>query len=153
MTNNDILRGIHHALGMPKAEIIQILALSGWNMTESDLCLFLKKEKDPGFVDCPDILLDAFLNGLIVSKRGPREYFEETESLNNNQILRKLRIALQLKDTDIVFILEKGGMHVSKSELSALFRKPAHRNYKCCQDQLLRKFLIGLRVTSREDLP
>ena len=153
MTNNDILRRMRYALNMNNAGIIHVLALGGRAMTEGDLDLLLKKDEDPGFVDCPDLLLEAFLDGLIIARRGPRPGGPEpAEVLNNNLILRKIRIALELKDTDIVRILKAGGMEISKSELSALFRKPGHRNFKPCRDQLLRRFLTGLSVTSREEL-
>ena len=72
--------------------------------------------------------------------------------MNNNAILRKIRIALELKDADMIRILEAAGMDISKSELSAFFRKPGHRNYVQCKDQLLRKFLTGLATISREEL-
>lgn len=153
MTNNDILRRMRYALNMTNAGIIRALALAGRAMTESDLDLLLKKDEDPGFVDCPDILLEAFLDGLIIARRGPRpDGAESAEALNNNLILRKIRIALELKDTDIIHILGAGGLEISKSELSALFRKSGHRNFKPCRDQLLRKFLTGLSATSREEL-
>ena len=100
-----------------------------------------------------DILLLAFLDGLVASRRGPRDLgTAEPEELNNNLVLRKVRIALELKDADMLRILEAGGMKASKSELSALFRNPSHRNYMPCRDQLLRRFLAGLAAISREEL-
>ena len=64
--------------------------------------------------------------------------------MNNNDILKKLRIALELKDTDIIEILNLADFEISKTELNAMFRKEGHRNYKECGDQLLRRFLNGL---------
>ncbi len=69
--------------------------------------------------------------------------------MTNNTILKKLRIALELKDTDILEILQLADFEVSKSELSALFRKEDHKNYKECGDQLLRRFLNGLITRNR----
>jgi len=69
--------------------------------------------------------------------------------MTNNDILKKLRIALELKDTDIIDILKLADFDVSKSELSALFRKEDHKNYKECGDQLLRRFLNGLIIRNR----
>ena len=69
--------------------------------------------------------------------------------MTNNTILKKLRVALELKDTDIIEILKLDGFEISKSELSALFRKEDHRNYKECGDQLLRRFLNGLIIRNR----
>lgn len=69
--------------------------------------------------------------------------------LTNNDILKKLRIALELKDDDIIHILKLADFTVSKSELSALFRKDDHPNYVACGDQLLRNFLQGLIIYKR----
>ncbi len=69
--------------------------------------------------------------------------------INNNQILWKLRIALKLKDTDIIEILQLADFEISKSELSALFRREDHENYKECGDQILRRFLDGLIIRNR----
>lgn len=69
--------------------------------------------------------------------------------MTNNDILKKLRIALELKDTDIIEILKLADFEFTKSELSALFRNPDHRNYKECGDQILRNFLNGLIIRNR----
>jgi uncharacterized protein YehS (DUF1456 family) len=69
--------------------------------------------------------------------------------LTNNDILKKIRVALELKDEDIIHILKLSDFEVSKSELGALFRKPDHPNYKECGDQLLRNFLNGLITYKR----
>jgi uncharacterized protein YehS (DUF1456 family) len=67
-------------------------------------------------------------------------------ALNNNLILRKIRIALELNDEAMLAILEKAGVQLSKSELSAMFRAEGHRNYKPCGDQFLRNFIRGLTL-------
>jgi uncharacterized protein YehS (DUF1456 family) len=69
--------------------------------------------------------------------------------MNNNDILKKLRIALNLKDTDIIEILKLADFEITKPELSALFRSEDHRNYKECGDQILRRFLNGLIIRNR----
>lgn len=69
--------------------------------------------------------------------------------MTNNDILKKLRIALNLKDTDIIHILKLADFEISKTELSALFRKEGHKNYKECGDQILRRFLNGLIIRNR----
>lgn len=69
--------------------------------------------------------------------------------MTNNDILKKLRIALKLRDEDIIEILKLVDFQVSKSELSALFRAEDHPNYKECGDQLLRNFLNGLIIYER----
>ena len=69
--------------------------------------------------------------------------------LTNNDILKKLRVALELKDDDILQILKLVDYEVSKSELTAIFRKEDHTNYMPCGDQLLRNFLNGLIIYKR----
>ena len=70
-------------------------------------------------------------------------------NMTNNDVLKKLRIALNLKDTDILETLKLSGFEISKTELTAFFRKPDHRNYKECGDQVLRRFLDGLIIKMR----
>ena len=70
----------------------------------------------------------------------------------NNDILKKLRVALQLRDDDIIEILKLSNFEISKSELSAFFRKEAHPNYRICGDQVMRNFLNGLIVKMRGPL-
>ena len=69
--------------------------------------------------------------------------------MTNNDVLKKLRIALKMKDTDILETLKLTGFEISKTELSAFFRKPDHRNYMECGDQVLRRFLDGLIIKMR----
>lgn len=69
--------------------------------------------------------------------------------ISNNDILKKLRIALQLKDDDIIEILKHSDFKISKTELSAFFRNEEHPNYKPLGDQILRKFLNGLIIHKR----
>lgn len=64
--------------------------------------------------------------------------------MTNNDIFKKLRVALALKDDDIVEILKLVDFKISKSELSAFFRNEDHPNYKNCGDQILRNFLNGM---------
>ncbi|OKR96149.1 hypothetical protein BH604_23570, partial [Pseudomonas aeruginosa] len=53
------------------------------------------------------------------------------------------------KEEDLHAILASVDFPVSKPELSALFRKPGHSNYRTCGDQLLRNFLKGLTLRVR----
>jgi uncharacterized protein YehS (DUF1456 family) len=73
--------------------------------------------------------------------------------LTNNDILKKIRVALELKDEDVVKILKLADFEITKSELNALYRKPDHANYKECGDQLLRNFLNGLIIFKRGPMP
>ena len=69
--------------------------------------------------------------------------------MTNNDILKKIRVALKLKDTDIIDILKLADYDITKSQVSALFRKEDHKNYIPCQNQILRKFLNGLIIKYR----
>ncbi len=73
--------------------------------------------------------------------------------LTNNDILKKIRVALELKDEDVVKILKLADFDITKSELNALYRNPEHPNYKECGDQLLRNFLNGLIIFKRGPMP
>ena len=73
--------------------------------------------------------------------------------MTNNDILKKIRVALELKDEDIIHILKLSDFEITKSELNALFRKEDHPNYMPCGDQLLRNFLNGLITYKRGPRP
>jgi uncharacterized protein YehS (DUF1456 family) len=73
--------------------------------------------------------------------------------LTNNDILKKIRVALELRDDDIIEILKLNDFEITKSELNALFRKEDHPNYVPCGDQLLRNFLNGLITYKRGPKP
>jgi uncharacterized protein YehS (DUF1456 family) len=64
--------------------------------------------------------------------------------VTNNDVLKKLRVAFELKDSDIIALVEKTGFHVTKAELGALFRRPDHRNFRVCGDQFLRNLLKAM---------
>ena len=69
--------------------------------------------------------------------------------LTNNDILKKLRVALKMRDDDIVKVLSLVDFKISKSELGAFFRAEDHPKYMECQDQILRNFLNGLIIYKR----
>ncbi len=69
--------------------------------------------------------------------------------MNNNDIFKKLRVALQLRDDQIVEILELVDFRMSKGEIGNIFRNPDHPNFMECGDQVLRNFLNGLVIHLR----
>ena len=69
--------------------------------------------------------------------------------LTNNDIMKKLRVALKMRDDDIVEVLKLVDFRISKTELSAFFRSEDHPKYMECQDQILRNFLNGLIIHKR----
>ena len=151
MTNNDLLRRLRYALNLNGETIAGLCTLGGHEIGPVDVLKLLKKEEETGFVVCNDAVMDAFLDGLIISRRGahdPKPGSAKTTgmALNNNLILRKLRIALELNDEGMLAVLAKAGVQLSKSELSAMFRAEGHRNYKPCGDQILRNFIRGLTL-------
>jgi uncharacterized protein YehS (DUF1456 family) len=154
MNNNDILRQLRYALNVNDSTMIEIFKLADHEIGQSILTGLLKKEDEEGFVNCGDVVLGYFLDGLILYKRGrkemkPGETRRPDSRLTNNIILKKLRIALELKEDDMLAVLKLADVAISKPELSALFRKEGHKNYKECGDQFLRKFLKGLSLQYR----
>jgi uncharacterized protein YehS (DUF1456 family) len=151
MTNNDLLRRLRYALKLDGITISEICALAGHDITPVEALKLLKKDAEPGFVTCGDAVMGAFLDGLITYRRGRQEHQTGTLQpadvpLSNNLILRKLRIALELNDEQMLDILKLAEVRISKSELSAMFRAAGHRNYKPCGDQFLRNFIRGLTL-------
>ena len=155
MTNNDILRRLRYALDIKDLTMVEIFKLSEYEIARSDLIDLLKKEEEEGYVDCSDEVIVLFLDGLIIHKRGNGEmapgHVEKRDlPLTNNGILKKLRIALKFREDEMLSTLKLAGMCLSKSELSALFRKEGQRHYKECGDQILRNFLKGLTTRFRD---
>jgi uncharacterized protein YehS (DUF1456 family) len=154
MTNNDILRQLRYALNINDSAMIEIFKLADHEIGQSSVTDLLKEEDEEGFALCSDDVLKYFLDGLILYKRGRREMRSgETRKpdsrMTNNAILKKIRIALELKEDDMHFKTGQHNIDISKHELTALFRKEGHRNYKECGDQFLRKFLKGLSIRYR----
>ena len=148
MTNNDILRRIRYTFDFNDTKMIAIFDLAGHQITRSQISDWLKRDDDPAYQECSDRQLAIFLNGLINDKRGKKEgpQPEPEEHLTNNIIFMKLKIALNLKAEDVLEIMNLTDLRLSKHELSAFFRKAGHKNYRYCQDQILRNFLKGMQL-------
>ena len=147
MMNNDILRNVRYMLDLPDAKLATITALAGLSVPQADFDAYLKKDDEAGYRDCPDKVMAHFLDGLVMHRRGrddSRPAPPVARRVSNNLVLKKLRVAFELRDEEMHAILAAVGFPLSKSELSALFRKPEHPNYRPCGDQLLRHFLRGL---------
>ncbi|GAA3550169.1 DUF1456 family protein [Zobellella aerophila] len=153
MTNNDILRRIRYALDLPDQQAIELFGLAGIELTEAQLLSLLAKEEEPHYRSCGDEQILGFLDGLILQRRGPKDGDAAPRPAAaehiNNLIFKKLRVALELKEADILAMLALAGFKVSKTELTALFRKPGHKHYQACGDQFLRNFLQGLALHLR----
>ena len=153
MTNNDVLRRIRYAFDFNDSKMIGIFGMADHEVTREQVSDWLKKDDDADFEELSDIDLAIYLNGLINDRRGKKEGAqpEPEKRINNNIILRKLKIALDLKAEDILEILASSDAEISKHELSAFFRKPEHKHYRKCKDQILRKFIDGVQTKYRED--
>lgn len=155
MINNDVLRSIRYMLDLSDDAILQVVGLAdpAFAIDRAQVQAYLKKEGEDGFVECPNPVLAHFLDGLVVHYRGrdPDQPPRPVEKrVTNNVVLKKLRVAFQLKDVDMHEVFAEAGFPISKPELSALFRQPGHKNFRLCGDQLLRNFLKGLTLRIRE---
>lgn len=130
MEDNQLVKLLQQALALSENDLAEMGQLSGWEPTAGE------------------ITLPYFLEGLIISERGPRAdgaapVVSETP-LSNNHILKKLRIALNLQEQDMQLIFEEGGVTLSASEFGALFRKEGNKHFRPCSDELLQHFINGL---------
>ncbi len=154
MINNDVLRSIRYMLDLSDIKVVEMAKLvdADYPIRQADVQAFLKRDVEDGYAECSDVLLAHFLDGLVVHFRGVNENLtvRQVESrITNNLVLKKLRVAFELKDVDMHKVFADAGFPVSKPELSALFRQPAHSNFRACGDQMLRHFLKGLTLRFR----
>ncbi|MDA0684704.1 MAG: DUF1456 family protein [Bacteroidetes bacterium] len=147
MTTNDVMRRVRFIFDLNDAKMIELFSHVGHTVTRAQISDWLKKDDDPAYVECTDTELAMFLNGFIVEKRGRKDGPQpepETE-LSNNVIFLKLKIALNMQAEDVLETLRRADFWLSKHELSAFFRKPGHKHFRECKDQVLRNFLNGLK--------
>ena len=156
MTNNDILRRIRYTFDFNDSKMIALFGLADLQVTRGEISDWLKKDDDSAFQQCNDIQLAIFLNGLINDKRGKKEgpQPDPEKSLTNNIIFMKLKIALNLKAEDVMEIMDLAlaNLRISKHELSAFFRRPDHKHYRDCKDQILRNFINGVQLKYRDNI-
>lgn len=166
MDNNDTLIRLKNALDIKDKEMIEIFKLGGIDLTSEELRKILIQSKKVNSdevevendieenLKCDNHMLESFLNGFIIFKRGRQEIKPgETERPTltivdgrsvNNVTLKKLKIALSLSSDDMLNIFEEAGVMISKGELSSIFRKEGHKHYKRCADKYVIEFLNGL---------
>lgn len=166
MDNNDILIRLRYALDMRDNQMQEAFKLGKMELSIEDVKKLLMKTKgdylegeEEENIPCDDHMLEAFLNGLIVLRRGepnvkpgqtpPPEFLMDGPKNKYNVLLKKLRIALNLTGDDVREVLESVNCSISKGELSALFRKEGHRNYRPCGERYIRNFLKGLTIRYR----
>ena len=147
MKTNDILYKIQKALNLSQKEMLEAYKLADYNMDAAHLDSLLKRRQDEGSKLCSYEELGVFLDGFVILKRGPspkKKNEDEAIELTNNLILKKLRIALELKEAETEIIFSLGEAELSKQQLASLFRKEGHKNFKECSNELLMAFLDGL---------
>ena len=154
MKHNDVLRSIRYMLDISDNQLLGIIKLGkpDIELDRNAVIAYLKKDDEPDFLPCPAKVMAAFLDGLVYHRRGrddSRPQLDTVPPISNNMVLKKLRVAFELKDADMQAIMQSVGVNVGKSELSALFRAPEHKNYRNCGDQWLRNFLKGLTLRVR----
>lgn len=147
MKTNDILYKIQKALNLTQEEMLEAYKLAEYTMDATHLDSLLKRRQDEGSKLCSYEELGVFLDGFVILKRGPspkKKNDDEAVELTNNLILKKLRIAMELKEAETEIIFSLGEAELSKQQLASLFRKEGHKNFKECSDELLMAFLDGL---------
>lgn len=147
ISTNEILYRIQKALNLSIEDMLKAYALEDFKMDKAHLDSLLKRRQDKGFMLCSYEELGVFLDGLVTLKRGPspkKPNDDEAVELTNNLILKKLRIALELKEAETEIIFGLADIELSKQQLSSLFRKETHKNFKPCSSELLMAFIEGL---------
>ena len=151
---NDYTRRIRYALKIDDADAVRLIQLGGDSASLDDVRAWRQKEGHDEHSPCPEPKLLAFLNGLVIERRGPAPVSpyrkpKSAERFDNNTVLKQLRIALTLRTDDVYDAIQVGGGRLGKTEVSAFFRNSDARNYRRCGDQVMRWFLAG--ITSGRD--
>ncbi len=147
INTNEILYRIKKALNLTIDEMLEAYKIEDYQMEASHLESLLKRRQDKEFKLASYEELGVFLDGLVTLKRGPspkKNNDDEAVELTNNLILKKLRIALELKESETEIIFGLADIELSKQQMASLFRKEGHKNFKECSDELLMAFLDGL---------
>ena len=146
ISTNEILYRIQKALNLSMEDMLEAYKLEGYKMDGVHLDALLKRRQETGFELCSYEELGLFLDGLVTLKRGPSPKKDDNQvvELTNNLILKKLRIALELKEAETEIIFGLAEVELTKQQLASLFRKESHKNFKPCSGELLMSFLEGL---------
>lgn len=147
--NNEVFRSISHILEAGASNLADIFKLSGYQVDQATIAGFLKETDETGYIACSNSQMVAFLDGLIAYRRGKNEINSDQKNpnqvdLTNNSILKKLRIAFDLKEDDLIELMGMANFDITKNEISAIFRKAGHKHYRECGDDFLIAFIHGL---------
>lgn len=152
MVNNDVLRSVRYMLNINDKKIVEIIKLADLDIPLDEVGRFLLKDDDANYLRCDDQAMACFLDGLIYFKRGKdkdKPPMRWEFPITNNAILKKLKVAFELKEEDMHKMFALAGFKIGKHELTAFLRREDHSNYRPCGDQVLRYFLKGLTVKFR----
>jgi uncharacterized protein YehS (DUF1456 family) len=157
MKNNEILTRVCHAIDLNTEDMVTIFKHSEFDFTEEDVEMMLidlkEKDDDEDLYPCDFEMLEAFLNGLIIFKRGPRPDNGKNQKTvltipsaqtANNAVLKKLKIALAMNGEDLIDVFKYAGLHLTNGDINPYFRVEGHKHYKRCNDQFLNAFFTGL---------
>ena len=141
MNNTELLQSICNALDLAEEDLGDLVALCNYEAGTEPVTSLLQ--------DCSNAQLRCILEGLIIAERGTNKEGKppiiSDETLSNNEVLKKLRIALNSQEEDMLLVFEEGGATLSPAELGALFRKDGNKHFRACSDELLLQFLNGLQ--------
>lgn len=146
MRHNDVIKSIRYLLDLDDVVIAEILKLADYHPSRSEISKIFEDDDGEG-PDSSHELMAHFLDGLIYYRRGKSDKHPPQPiqiPITNNVVLKKLRVAFKLREEDIMQLLSKTGFKISSPELSALFRREDHKNYRPAGDQVVRYFLRGL---------
>lgn len=175
MNNNDTVIRIRYVFDLKDKDVQKIFELGELSFSLEEVRKILTKSKDDSYfhddveletidtmevnIPCTNEMLERFLNGFIIYKRGPQRTKPgatasapltiESDKSVNNVMLKKLKIALGLTGDDVIAIFKSVDVSISKSELGGLLRKEGHKHYRYCGDNYARKFLKALTLKYR----
>ncbi len=153
MTNNEIIQRLRYLLDVDDEVIKQCFTLGGATQSEQQFSALMARTDAAEFAACSDQQMVSFLDGLIILRRGPSDNKSSgaSSALDNNIMLKKIRIALELQAQDLDNIFMLTDAELSAHEISALFRKPGNKHFSECSDELLAHFLGGLSLYWRTE--
>lgn len=178
MDNNETVRRVRWALSLDDESAARLMRLGGLDGADAArAAAWRRREEDEAAEPCPDAAVAALLDGLVRERRGPDPRAGApaptgaAARVDNNAVLKALKVALSLRGEDVAAIVGEGAAAradaargerrdgvparpapaLSAAEVGSLLRRPGTRNYRACGDQVLRRFLNGLGARLRAD--
>ena len=153
MKNNTVMIKLRQTFALTDSDITRIFELGAYTVTPEMIAGYLVGfPTDEGYIKCPNRALIGFLDGFIVDRRGPNPNTPTPgaapdTTIDNNDVFKKLRIALDLHEIDIQNMLVKSNVVLEKNDFSGIFRKKGHKHYKACSDAVLDAFFKGIELS------